>query len=68
MLTGVLDALDLDIGELLAIGHNEARLKEMELVGESIRLERVKCVVTVWYRLYTLHQRTIYEQSTRILL
>ncbi|UKZ70115.1 uncharacterized protein TrAtP1_011113 [Trichoderma atroviride] len=48
---GVFDALGVDIGELLAIEHDEARRKEMELVGDSIGLLRVNCVVTVRYRL-----------------
>lgn len=37
-------------------------------VGDSIGLLGVNCVVTVWYHQYTLHQRTIYEQSTWIFL
>lgn len=49
-LTSVLDALGVGISELLAIKHDEARRKEIEPVGDSIGLLRVKCAVTVQYR------------------
>lgn len=41
-LTGVLDALGLDIGELLAIGHDEARWKELVPASDSNILNILK--------------------------
>lgn len=42
MLTGVLDALGLDIGELLAIGHDEARWEEFVPASDSNILDILK--------------------------